>query len=558
MLRCFGAIRYDEFMQPITKYEGIALLGVMVCFLLLTFAEPLYALSHRPEHTTYTYVHNHPEDYYYFLHIMRQGYDGAWQVTSRMTPEEYPPRFVVPFFVILGKVGRIVPLGMAELYTLARLIGAIALMVLIYRLTQELFTEPSERLGAFIVTLAGTSVPIIQGGTIDVPILVRSTWTELDPLIRLSFVPHHLWSKVLFVTVLLIFVRLHRVGPSNRRWRLLLWLTPLFTLCMGFISPVIVVTYLTTITLWTAGEVWSIRSQRRAQRSALLLPYILAVVAASAVSLYHWQLAHSVFPWTTYGPPWENNWLYLTSAGEYIQSFGVLFPVAIVGAMGAFRSSSLVRMLVAWVLSGWLLIFVLRPFLPFSNSRYLAGYQWIAVGLLAAVGISYLSTMLARRHHVAVFVLASLVFIVVSVPSWYVSLRSSIQKVQTGALNPQMFTGRELRSTLFYLDRVSDAPCIVAAPDWFSTMIPAYTSCRAVSGHRLMTYANDVKVYEMNQFFYYPVSLRKKEELLKRYRVTHVVTLEGITGEDFAVLLAPTPAFTSGGVRVYETKPARR
>lgn len=509
-------VGYDSFMRLI-----IAL------FLLLTFWEPIYALIRQPPNTTYTWVHNHPEDYYYFLHLMRQGYDGALAVTTKMTPEVFPPQFVAPFFPLLGMVGRVVPLGMGELYTLARLIGSVALMLVIAKLIQHIFVDPRQRIGALVITLAGTFLPTVKDGVLDIPVLVGKTWTELDPVMRLSFVPHHLASKILFVAILLLMVR------KQVRW----WNIAVLTVLMGFISPVILVTFAGTLGLWMICEKFPRKT---------FLHVSLAAVATGAVSLYHWQVSKSVFPWTTYGPPWENNWLYLTTATEYLQSFGVLFPIAIVGVLVGFRKSPVIRMLTAWVLAGWILIFVVRPLLPFSNSRYLAGYQWIAVNMLAAYGLVWVGKKLRVKH-----ALLTLLVVLVSVPSWYLSIQQRIAYVEKNIHNPNVFLNREISEALSYVQTLGSG-CTVVAPDWFSTMIPAYSSCRSVSGHRLMTWANDIKVYEMNEFFFQPKPLSEKAGRIKQYGITHVITLDNITGTDILPLLAPTPVFTSGGVRVYE------
>ncbi len=128
-----------------------------------------------------------------------------------------------------------------------------------------------------------------------------------------------------------------------------------------------------------------------------------------------------------------------------------------------------------------------------------------------------------------------------------------MHRIDADITNPQLFPSEQLAGALGYLNRVR-GPCIVAAPDWFSTMIPAYTSCRSISGHRLVTYANDAKIYEMNEFFFSGVPLERKAMRLRQYGVTHVVTLVGITGSDILPLFAPEPDYRAGGVRVWRVR----
>lgn len=192
--------------------------------------------------------------------------------------------------------------------------------------------------------------------------------------------------------------------------------------------------------------------------------------------------------------------------------------------------------------------------LPFSNSRYLSGYQWIAIGILATYGIEYIASRFFCKKKLLAFVLMAFTLFLLSIPSWMLSLGKAVENMDKRLDSPQVFQNKQIVDTLEYLNNIKDPTCVIAAPDWFSTMIPAYTSCRGVSGHRLMTYANDIKVYEMNEFFFHPKPLSEKAGRIQQYGITHVVTLNGITGMDILPLLAPTPAFTSGGVKVYEVR----
>ena len=101
------------------------------------------------------------------------------------------------FFIVLGKVALIFPLGMDALYTIARVTGAVTLMGCIYGVIRRVFPDLRYRIGALVITLSATFWPDWGQNGVHVPSLIR-VWTELDPLMRLSFIPHHLWSKIFF------------------------------------------------------------------------------------------------------------------------------------------------------------------------------------------------------------------------------------------------------------------------------------------------------------------------------------------------------------------------
>lgn len=287
--------------------ERMLVFCIISIVMAISLFEPIYGFTRVSEGTRYTFLHNYPEDYFYYLHVMRQGYEGAWKVTSRMTPEFFPPQFAAPFFLLLGKVGTILPLSMESLYFASRLLGAIAIMIVLYRVIQILFDTVIIRIWAFILTLSGTFFPSIYNGGLSIPDLIKS-WTELDPIERIAFIPHHLWSKVLLLVLFLVITR-----KETRGYRFAV--VALLTVIMGFISPVILVTYVITIGLWLVWE-------RKIPQTIICL---VGIASAGVVALYHWYLSHSVFPWTTYSPPWENNWLLLYSPLSYIQSSAYCF-----------------------------------------------------------------------------------------------------------------------------------------------------------------------------------------------------------------------------------------
>ncbi len=69
-----------------------------------------------------------------------------------------------------------------------------------------------------------------------------------------------------------------------------------------------------------------------------------------------------------------------------------------------------------------------------------------------------------------------------------------------------------------------------------------------------MTYKNEEKIREMNAFLYWNESDDAKKAVIKKYGITHVVTMDGITGEDLKTILEPDPRYRSGSVSVYRVR----
>src|SRR3989344_5672438 len=127
--------------------------------LLISISQTLFYLWMTPAGTTYPLVHNFIEDYYQYLDIMRQGYDGWWGATSRLTPEIYPRMFVSVLLLFLGHMARIFHVSLPVAYFTARVLGGGALMVLVYQLIRRTFPQSFfKRIIALCFVLFGTYV----------------------------------------------------------------------------------------------------------------------------------------------------------------------------------------------------------------------------------------------------------------------------------------------------------------------------------------------------------------------------------------------------------------
>src|SRR3990167_5376721 len=112
--------------------EYIIVFCIIVFAVALSMSQTILYRLQVPKGFVYPYVHNFVEDYYYYLHIMRQGWEGNWLATSRLTAEQFPPQFVVVFLLFLGNMARVFHLSLPLMYSLARVTGASLLFVLVY------------------------------------------------------------------------------------------------------------------------------------------------------------------------------------------------------------------------------------------------------------------------------------------------------------------------------------------------------------------------------------------------------------------------------------------
>lgn len=437
--------------------------------LLLGISQTLLYVWHTPPGTVYPLVHNFIEDYYQYLDIMRQGFDGWWGATSRLTPEVYPRMFVSVFLLFLGHMARILHVSLPVAYFGARVLGGGVLMVLVYQFIRKIFPESyKKRIVAFCFVLFSTYV---WGWGPNGPVVAPLThaWTELDPIFRWSFVPHHLWSKVGMLAAFLLLSY-----PPHIAYLLSLITLVLF---MGFTNPVVYLTMVPVIFLYSFLT-------REIMRPAII------IMGAGFVLLYHRYLQLNIFPWTSY-LLWEQTLSYKVHPLDYAISLGPTLLLFILAIPTLWRNGRVGRLLISWAVSSWIMLYIVGPFVPVTPERFLGGYQFIPLAIGAAVWIF-------SHKRLNLLCVALLIYFSVGL---YASFKEHAGYMAANRNNPQVYVPKELIDAFAYLSTHGNSEDVVMAPYEISTMIPAFTGRRVLAGHALFTKDIAAKKTLINDFF---------------------------------------------------------
>ncbi len=452
----------------------------------------LYALG-TPSGAVYPLVHNFVEDYYQYLDIMRQGFDGWWLATSRLTPEVYPRMVASVFLLFLGHAARALHVSLPMAYTGARVLGGIVLMTLVYQLSKRTFPQSlPKQLIAMAFVLFATSV---WGWGPDGPTVAPLThaWTELDPIFRWSFVPHHLWSKVGMVAAFLFLLK--RQTPY----------LILLTILMGFTNPVVYTTFVPTLLLFT------LLSFARHSLAKLDWRVFVAIGVSIVVALYHRYLQTHIFPWTSY-LLWEQTLGYRVSPFDYAVSLGPTLVLFVLATPALLRLGRIGNLYVAWATSSWVMLYLAAPFVPVTPERFLGGYQFIPMGIGAALWVFSLKRSHLLRLGVVIFLFLY----------FAIGLRASFDEhlgyVAANRNNPQVYLSQELTDALTYLSQNGKPEDVVMAPYEISTMIPGLTGKRVLAGHTMFTYDVGKKRSAISDFF-----TARDTQVARDYRVRWVL-----------------------------------
>lgn len=509
-------------------------MGIVLLSLFQTVAFGLV----KPADAVYPLVHGYPPDYYWYLSLIEQGREGSLLVTTRYTPEANVPQFVNTFFPVLGIFARALTISSPVMYTLARVFFGAAQLLVGYALITQCFAERKKRVTALILIFLGTPFWYVQSdGAIR---YIGEFWSGLDPWVRYSFLPHHMAAMTLFMLALL---GLHQ-GLKTNNFRVVLyagaagalatWTNPASGMMLALTLSI------ACILSWRSiGKQWKYPA------------FVLLSVAIPFVFL--WRLQSSVFPWTAFSS-WERFVFYPIDAVSYLGVIGIpgilaIFSLPFVLGKRAFLWNALV----SWFAVPFVGLGILQLYLPVSNGRYLQNAYFIPAAILATAGLWELAKRAAGRARWYWMILGVVLFIV-AVPSYYESVSQQLRSVARDKTNLTISVPRLVSEGIVWLGKADRPQAVVLAPEWISTMIPAFTDKRVVWGHPTFTYKLEQKEADVAAFYRFD-DLRIAKAVIAKYAVSYV-WVESIhpAPASFITSLSLRPIFGNTSVALYAVK----
>src|SRR6202165_1733180 len=324
-----------------------------------------------------------------YLAKMRQGADGSWLWNDPYTSEPHGGGFLFGFYLLFGHLAALLHLPLIATYHLARITGAIALVLAVERLCRRLL-PPQQRNLALVLVILGSGVgflaqaagnPAILGSRVEA---LDLHLPELSGWYSILAIPHFAWATALIVIALLGLLRIME-APG---WRPLA-LTSLSLIALTAIHPQMIP---------VLGVIWV------AYRGLLLLwgqrPSWRALAAESASFATTLPLL-GYNAWILFRDPtiaeWAHQWRQQAPGPVSLAlSLGVPLLAAIVGMVVAWRrrDQGLALRLV------WPPLVAVLLYLPnvANIQRRLLDALFVPIGILAAVGLGSLTGRLRRAR----------------------------------------------------------------------------------------------------------------------------------------------------------------
>lgn len=157
---------------------------------------------------------------YYYLALIRYGMEGGWLSHVPYVISDYQGSLIQILFVLMGKIGYVVPLGPAEIFALFRIIGGVILLASVISLLRLILSKNQARM-AFFLFLFIQPLPYL-----DKTNLLPGYFEDFDYFVwhfgeaarRVSMMPpHYTLGKglaVLSLVFLILFLRKKRIKLS--------------------------------------------------------------------------------------------------------------------------------------------------------------------------------------------------------------------------------------------------------------------------------------------------------------------------------------------------------
>ncbi len=482
-------------------------------------------IRNAPSGRTFILMHNNTQDFFFYQAIMNEGANGDWLTSDPYTTENHQQSIIFSYFLWFGKISKLIGLPFTYTYHLIRLLFGFFLLGVSFYLIL-LLRVPFPRLSLLFFVFASPYLHQItdyDGKTITVPYMYW--WTGIDAVRRVAYLPHHMIGGFLFI-VSLIF--LYRFFQTHKQ-KFFIISCILIPLLAFFHTPSL---FILLIILPPAVTIYTIFHReilkKKQSRIWLIGMVVYAVIGTVALALMVSQTSKG-FPWSQY-IDWEKR-LQFPLHLELIPAFGVLFPIAMVGSLRAFLSRKFEWIvIVCWFFIPYLLIPYAKV-LGISNIRLIQGVPYLALALLATLGVKTICDLLILHFLPSVRKKpwdAGLIQFVIILLSLFIFIRSTIPTLQWGVKDQirefmpiygNVYFDNRLFDAFAYINRTFPNKSISLGTFYTQNYLPAFTHTRSYIGHSGYTYNVDEKQKLVGDFFANKMTDPQAYEFLKQNHI---------------------------------------
>lgn len=437
------------------------------------------------------------QDYNVHLASIQIGLRGEWQYRMLYTSEEIPPAYIKLFYILIGQVGRLVPLTPAMLYQVARWMTGLGMLLALYAFAAQFIRTRMWRRVAFVISALGSGIgwlllilrwqPQPEVSPIDFWLI------DLYGFFSLLVFPH--FSAVMALLWLTMLTMLRHWETQQWRW---LVLALICVVGMQIIQPfgsIIVTAILVGYAVWG----WLARAIRFPFTSLSLL-----ILAQIPLGIYTFSILFGDPLWSKFS---AQNITLSPEPVYYVLGLGIVGILAIFGVWCVAQR----RFDRTYLLVVWLMVVAVLVYLPFASQRRFTIGVSAPIGVLAAFGLRSVLLRCRFLHRVRYSVIV-LTLATTMLSTFYLTLGSVLV---VSARAPTLFDPAPVVKGIDWLSTSSDVQDVVLSSERTGNLIPARIGRRVYVGHEMETLDYTRKVQEVEQFFGTEMRDDERRALLK-------------------------------------------
>jgi hypothetical protein len=500
------------------------------------------ALAQAGRGTTFVGMFWSAHDVSQYLAAMREGAAGAWLVKDHLSGEPHAPALMYGLYVLLGKLTALLGADFERMFVLAASIGRFLLMLAVYAAAGLVSDHDGRRRLAFFLVVFGSGLSAVLGigariAGVELPTAATDlNQVEVSTFLTLFTAPHLMLGLALMLGIA------RTVAMAWDGSRAAAVGSVVMAGALGVVNPFSLATICVVLTAFGLVQVM----RRRVTVTGVVT--LAGVVAAAAPFLLYSLLVFTADPFwgATYG---RQNKTLTDPPGELLPGFGLLVPLAIMGAWSIRRAPTSGRLLVL----SWIVASVALMYLPVGFQRRFSFGLHPVLGLVAALGLwtawtrlracrAATSPLLRVAGAVLVgpmlfgstFLLYAAGFGIAAGPARTVTIRPDTASVT--------FQPASLRAAGAWLSARMQADDVVLAQILTGNFLAGIVPGRAYLGHWVATLDFARKQQEMTWFYAAPLD----EERLRFLRDRQIRFV--VYGPHERAIGAPRPdASTAGG-----------
>lgn len=548
-------------MKLVRKILAIAGKPVVILHLLFLVQLGLFAWTTFRPYTlnvpdrTYNYLRGH----LIYSSLIRQAKDGAWSLYIPHSTRATPKTYAHLFFVLLGKIAAIGNIDPPIMYMISRVVAALVLFWCTYWFIRLIVPPPLHVL-TIIFTLALEPGPLLTQLGWN-PMAWRASIFSYYPQIvtyRHFGLPHHTMGEALGLLFLGVFI-LCVQKPTLRRFILLALLAIVGTTTL---PPYFVILGLTVY------APWSLYALVTRKLKPLIVPLVISALAIGMVGLFMSHQFAKGYPWKDFNQD-EKRWVanievivnYVSTLLLYIPFVAFLWA----GLVKLWRIWDKKTRLTVFLMSCWVLLPVMlvpiSPFrwFPLANFRLMDGYNYVPMGILAALGFSHIAQVINKKKLTAFlqgFLLTAVIVSSVGLSVLYTKQTFDDQQL----LWTNVYVHNDHWKAFKFLNTVPRGSGIMVT-NHFGEIIPEFAPVRSFIGSTPGYVDWDERFYIAMSFFSGTLSDSQAKEILTRENIAYVYYQNGEWYGNKKDTLYPnllTPVFDTPEVTIYKVNPSTR